>query len=172
MLEDHIYKFKNKEYGNRLHFYWRVFDDTFIKPWLIRDFDPETQKLKRKLKYEEFGAGRLNLQRELLHSTVFKKSAHTHATNLSDPLINKNQTVEEDENRNNLSNEHTLVVEPQRGPEIRNSDPEDSLLVSTAHVQKQKTSSSINKVTFPNHTTQLMEMRTESGSKAEERKHD
>ena len=62
MLEEQIYKFRNKKYNNRLHFYWRVFDDTFMKPWLIRDYDPETIRQRRKLRMSDFNAGKYILK--------------------------------------------------------------------------------------------------------------
>ena len=96
MLEDHVYRFKNKEYSNRLHFYWRVFDDTFMKPWLIRDFDPETHKLKGKLKYDEFGAGRLNLKQQLIKSVISRHGTDTQndKQTLQEPLLDKERKEE------------------------------------------------------------------------------
>lgn len=58
-MEHHMYKFKNRIYQNRLQFYWRVFDDTFMKPWLIRNYDPDTHKMNRRLKFKNLESGKL-----------------------------------------------------------------------------------------------------------------
>ena len=128
MLEEHVYKFKNRDYGNRLHFYWRVFDDTFLKPWLIRDFDPETQKLNKKLKYEEFGPGRLNLKHQLVQSQIKKppQNPQQPGIDLGEPLLNKNTSNEEGRRE---SNEHRATGERGSGYDPLN---ESSIIVSHA----------------------------------------
>lgn len=133
MLEDHIYRFRNREYSNRLHFYWRVFDDTFMKPWLIRDYDPETHKLKKKLKFDEFGAGKLNLKGQLIQSVIKPSKETTYEMPLKEPLLKKNEEGPDSV----MSTEHRLDIpgDGQGGTNMGAMNVSSSNDSQTAHEQ-------------------------------------
>lgn len=99
-----------------------------MKPWLIRNYDPDLHRLSRRLKYTEFGPGRLRLDENMLRSASSLRRSHS----ASSPCQSDEEEQEEVPHRVRARHKTNAVRFADEG-QNQKQDPGDFIARTSSH---------------------------------------